>query len=101
MFFCLDVFLFFVIFLFYVYGIFVCYYLLKAIAMTSKISNIRMAGNPITNLAFFVLCLNRYIPAIPPSPPPKKTNINKVFSDILLHFPYYFGRNVLEVRIQG
>ena len=55
-------------------------------AITTKISNIKINGNPITNFSFLVLCLNIYIPAIPPIPPPNKTKTNKVFSGIL-HLP--------------
>jgi len=38
------------------------------IAIAANISIIKIIGNPITNFTFFVLCLNIYIPAIPPIP---------------------------------
>lgn len=50
------------------------------------ISIIKISGKPITNLVFLVLCLNVYIPAIPPMPPPSITRINSVFSGILRLF---------------
>ena len=61
-------------------------YITSIIAQITSV--IRISGNPITNLVFFVLCLNKYIPAIPPIPPPRKTNVNNVDS-FILHFPFF------------
>ena len=66
------------------------------------ICTITIAGNPIINLLFLVLCLNKCIPAIPPIPPPKNTNVNNVDS-FILHFPHfalflsiYIAKNVIK-----
>jgi hypothetical protein len=39
--------------------------------ITKQISVIKIVGNPIVNFIFLVLCLNKYIPATVPIPPPK------------------------------
>ena len=46
-----------------------------------------IVGKPSVNFIFFVLCLNRYIPAIVPMDPPSSATNSNVFSGIL-HFPY-------------
>jgi len=39
--------------------------------ITKQISVIKIVGNPIVNFIFLILCLNKYIPATVPIPPPK------------------------------
>ena len=61
----------------------ICCYLTINSYTNSIISNIKIAGNPIVNFAFLVLCLNVYIPAIVPIPPPNAVITKSVFSGIL------------------
>ena len=55
---------------------------------TQNTSIINIAGKPIVKYFFFVLCLNVYIPAIVPIPPPNSVIKKNVFSGIL-HFIFY------------
>ena len=62
----------------------------------------RITGKPTENLGFCVLCLNVYIPAIPPILPPIIARISSVCSGIL-HFPYlafhlskYIAKNAIK-----
>ena len=51
--------------------------------MYSIIWNNRITGNPYLNKGFKVLCLNTFIPIIPPIDPPIKDTPNNVVSFIL------------------